>query len=93
VSVERAPLALFEAIRDEYAAITDDDDLSRYDEVQARLREALAAVGWVPPEACWLPLRCPRRGYCTQFLEGGCVEPCGWWPEKAQAVAHDVRDG
>lgn len=75
----RRPMAEFEQIRDEYAAITDNDDPSRFNEVQERLRRALAEAGWTWPEAeCWLPMRCPGRGYCTQFLEGGQTEPCGW---------------
>jgi hypothetical protein len=28
---------------------------------------------------CWLPFRCPGRGYCTMFHEGSFKAPC--WDE------------
>jgi hypothetical protein len=80
---ELAPLQPFLLLRDEYHAISESDDPARFGEVQDGLRGALAAVGWEWPEdECWLPMRCPDRGYCTQFLEGAQDEPCGWWPTR-----------
>lgn len=48
----------------------------RMGEIQERLRNALAERGWTVPADCALPMRCPHRGYCTMFLEGGQTEPC-----------------
>jgi hypothetical protein len=82
IGIERAPLQRFIELRDEYAAITTDDPASRFGEVQERYRQALVDVGWTVPEGeCPLPLRCPARRYCTQFLEGGQIEPCGWFAQ------------
>jgi hypothetical protein len=61
------------ALQAEYAQA---ETAPRMGEIQERYRKALAALGWAVPDTCWLPLRCPGRGYCTMFIEGSQTEPC-----------------
>jgi len=60
-------------LQNEYAQAT---TAPRMGEIQERLRNALAERGWTVPHDCWLPMRCPGRGYCTMFLEGSQTEVC-----------------